>query len=622
MVGRPGARRGPPWRRRSGSPSSCSAPGSRCARRSTTPGLLAVTRAGVPVVSIGNLAVGGAGKTPAAIAVGRRLLARGRRVAVLSRGYGAARTDPRVVSDGTRLLLGAEEGGDEPVLVASRLPGAAVLCGPRRAELARAAVSQHGADALLLDDGFQHRALARDLDVVVLDAANPFGNGRLLPARAEPRAALGAPPGRARLALARRPGGARAASRRCGPSPAPGPAATPSSRATRRSASWTARSPRPAPSTRSAAGGCCSSPASPGPEASATPSPPSGRRRWPRRLPGPPPLLDRRRRGRAPGRRRGALRPRRHDGEGRRPPAGGGRDRPASPGDPDRGGDRPRRRAPRRRPRPRPRRPREARGRAPRRGGLTHATPRLAPLPHPPQLARGLRRRPRDPRLGAPGPAPGRPRQPAPRLPGEDRRGAAGHREGDLREPRPDDPGLHPAPVPDEGGARVDLRLRRVGAAGARPRPGQGARGVHGPLRELRDPGVGPRAARHPGDHHLPADGGVEVQRAVARAAQVDRGRGDPGEEGGHAVGGGEGGPRGPRPRVRHRPEPAGAPRGLPDVLRGPGGDRRDPRRARDAHGGRGRVRALVSRSATGGTTSSSRGRSTRRTPATATATS
>jgi len=155
-------------------------------------GILRAARAGVPVVSIGNLAVGGAGKTPAAIAVARRLLARGRRVAVLSRGYGATRTDARIVSDGARLLLGAAEGGDEPALVARRLPSTPVLCGPRRAELARTAVRDLGADALLLDDGFQHRALARDLDIVVLDAANPFGNGRLLPAgpNREARSAL------------------------------------------------------------------------------------------------------------------------------------------------------------------------------------------------------------------------------------------------------------------------------------------------------------------------------------------------------------------------------------------------------------------------------------------------
>jgi tetraacyldisaccharide 4'-kinase len=144
-------------------------------------GHLRTHRAGAPVVSIGNLAVGGAGKTPVAMTVAARLVARGRRVAVLSRGYGATRADARVVSDGARVLLSAEEGGDEAVLVARRLPGVAVLCGPRRAELARLARGSLGADVLLLDDGFQHRALARDLDVVVLDAANPFGNGHLLP---------------------------------------------------------------------------------------------------------------------------------------------------------------------------------------------------------------------------------------------------------------------------------------------------------------------------------------------------------------------------------------------------------------------------------------------------------
>jgi tetraacyldisaccharide 4'-kinase len=144
-------------------------------------GVLASGRAAAPVISVGNLAVGGAGKTPVALAVAGRLGAAGRRVAVLSRGYGASSRAPRVVSDGERLRLGAREAGDEPWLLARRLPGVRVLCGPRRAELAAAAVRELGADALVLDDGFQHRALARDLDVVVVDATNPAGNGRLLP---------------------------------------------------------------------------------------------------------------------------------------------------------------------------------------------------------------------------------------------------------------------------------------------------------------------------------------------------------------------------------------------------------------------------------------------------------
>lgn len=143
-------------------------------------GLLRVTRATAPVFSVGNLAVGGSGKTPAALALARRLAGRGRTVALLSRGYGARRRDARVVADGQRVLLSAEEAGDEPLLLARRLPGLRVLCGPRRAELARRA-AELGADALVLDDGFQHRALHRDLDLVVLDAPNPWGNGRLLP---------------------------------------------------------------------------------------------------------------------------------------------------------------------------------------------------------------------------------------------------------------------------------------------------------------------------------------------------------------------------------------------------------------------------------------------------------
>jgi len=144
-------------------------------------GVFAAARAPVPVISVGNLAVGGAGKTPVALAIGSRLLAAGRRPAVLSRGYGAGGRGPRVVSDGENLLLTADEGGDEPVLLSRRLPGLRVVCGPDRAALARIAVLELGADVLLLDDGFQHRRLARDLDVVVLDASNPWGNGHCLP---------------------------------------------------------------------------------------------------------------------------------------------------------------------------------------------------------------------------------------------------------------------------------------------------------------------------------------------------------------------------------------------------------------------------------------------------------
>ncbi len=139
-------------------------------------GLLARTRVDAPVVSVGNLVVGGAGKTPVVLFLAERLLARGRRVAVLSRGYGRRdRAERRVERDST-----AEQVGDEPLLIARRCPGAKVYVGPRRDRLARRAIAE-GADVLLLDDGFQYLALERDLDVVVIDGASPLGNGRLLP---------------------------------------------------------------------------------------------------------------------------------------------------------------------------------------------------------------------------------------------------------------------------------------------------------------------------------------------------------------------------------------------------------------------------------------------------------
>jgi tetraacyldisaccharide 4'-kinase len=129
----------------------------------------------VPVISIGNLTVGGAGKTPVALELARRLAERGRKPAVLSRGYGRRSREPLEVTPDARV----EVAGDEPLLMSRR--GCKVFVGPRRAALAELAI-RRGADVLLLDDGLQHHAIARDLDVIVADASNPFGNGRLLPA--------------------------------------------------------------------------------------------------------------------------------------------------------------------------------------------------------------------------------------------------------------------------------------------------------------------------------------------------------------------------------------------------------------------------------------------------------
>ncbi len=147
-------------------------------------GWLSELRAPAPVISVGNLVVGGSGKTPLVAALARRLHARGRRVAILSRGYGARPTPdpraPRVVAVDGVLREPPERAGDEPTLLAQT--GASVVIGADRRVSARLAVDTLGADVLLLDDGFQHRGLARDLDLLVLDARRPLGNGRLLPA--------------------------------------------------------------------------------------------------------------------------------------------------------------------------------------------------------------------------------------------------------------------------------------------------------------------------------------------------------------------------------------------------------------------------------------------------------
>lgn len=144
-------------------------------------GVLRRAEAKIPVISVGNLAVGGAGKTPVVIELVKRLQGRGLRVAVLSRGYGGSGKGARVVSRGEGLLLPASDAGDEPVLIAERCPEAMVLVGPSRAELAQLAADALRAQVAILDDGFQHLGLARDLDLVVLDGASPFGNRKLLP---------------------------------------------------------------------------------------------------------------------------------------------------------------------------------------------------------------------------------------------------------------------------------------------------------------------------------------------------------------------------------------------------------------------------------------------------------
>ncbi|MHB8830294.1 MAG: tetraacyldisaccharide 4'-kinase [Syntrophales bacterium] len=135
-----------------------------------------------PVISVGNITVGGTGKTPTVIAIANLMKERGYRPAVLSRGYGGKSRGPvNIVSDGKTVLMGWKEAGDEPVLMANSLPAVPVLVGAERFLTGRAAVERLGVDILILDDAFQHRQLFRDLDLVLLDSARPFGNGFLLP---------------------------------------------------------------------------------------------------------------------------------------------------------------------------------------------------------------------------------------------------------------------------------------------------------------------------------------------------------------------------------------------------------------------------------------------------------
>jgi tetraacyldisaccharide 4'-kinase len=154
---------------------------------------------GCKVVVVGNLTVGGTGKTPVTEKMARTLSERGRKVAILSRGY-KSRSDslprkllrwftqgeaprPHVVSDGKTLLLGSEEAGDEPYMLARNLLplGVAVLVHRNRVQAGAHALKHFGCDTILLDDGLQYLPLQRQINILLVDKTNPFGNGYLLP---------------------------------------------------------------------------------------------------------------------------------------------------------------------------------------------------------------------------------------------------------------------------------------------------------------------------------------------------------------------------------------------------------------------------------------------------------
>ena len=146
-------------------------------------GLRTPRRLDARVICVGNLTTGGTGKTPMVIHLARFFQEQGHRVAVLTRGYKGKRTERvTLVSDGERRRVSAEESGDEAALMADALPGIPVIASPDRYAAGMEALRRFATEVFILDDGYQHLQLSRDRNLLLIDATNPFGGGRLLPA--------------------------------------------------------------------------------------------------------------------------------------------------------------------------------------------------------------------------------------------------------------------------------------------------------------------------------------------------------------------------------------------------------------------------------------------------------
>ena len=148
-------------------------------------GIRRSVEAAVPVVSVGNITAGGTGKTPFVDLIVKHYAARGVRTVILSRGYGRTTRGVRLVSDGHTVFLVSREGGDETVMLAHKNPGTPVVVAEKRTEgmkLIGERFRENPPDVVVLDDGFQHRRLHRNLDIVVINAAAPLFDDRMLPA--------------------------------------------------------------------------------------------------------------------------------------------------------------------------------------------------------------------------------------------------------------------------------------------------------------------------------------------------------------------------------------------------------------------------------------------------------
>lgn len=142
----------------------------------------------VPVISVGNMTVGGTGKTPFVEYLVRECLKSGKKVAVISRGYKRTTKGTVIVSDGVSILADAHTAGDEAFQIAKKFPKIVVIVDERRPRGAAIAIDRYGVEVILLDDGFQHRAISRDLDIVMVNPGVPLAEIRMLPAglRREP----------------------------------------------------------------------------------------------------------------------------------------------------------------------------------------------------------------------------------------------------------------------------------------------------------------------------------------------------------------------------------------------------------------------------------------------------
>lgn len=136
----------------------------------------------IPVISVGNLVLGGSGKTPTVQHLARLLSANGYHPAIVSRGHGGKAGEAvNIVSDGKNIFLTALLAGDEPYMLAESLPGVPVLTGTRRILPCRQAIDQFSSDVIILDDGFQHLGVKRDVDIVLFDGTALAGNSRVFP---------------------------------------------------------------------------------------------------------------------------------------------------------------------------------------------------------------------------------------------------------------------------------------------------------------------------------------------------------------------------------------------------------------------------------------------------------